>query len=600
MWSSARHVAAGDTVIVWLVRPSPPSLPSLSHPLTLPLPPQTRDNIQPLTITPGRDFNTKFGNFKQDHFIGVPYGSKVPSRSGRGFVHILRPTPELWTVALPHRTQILYVADIAFVTAYLGIRPGSRVVEAGTGSASFSHSVARTIGAKGHLYSYEFHEARYIKAKEEFARHGLESTITLTHRNVCKDGFTVVDAVDAVFLDLPAPWDAVEHAKKALRKDTLARICCFSPCIEQVLRTVSALNEAGFTEITTYETLLRPHEVFQHAPLQSVAAVSERLKASEVRREEKRVRQVEANRVARGGGGGRGVGVKREREDGEEEGVSKKVRIEGAGGGGSGGEGGGEGTGEGTDVGVEGDEDADAEGDVDEDVRGDEDVEMSTPMSVTPTPTPAPIPIPTTGLSSSTSAPTEAAASSTSIAVASVPTSSTTISGSTVQTPTPTSTQTQTQTQTPTQTPAQKQIPTPTQSQSQSQSQNQIQNKTQPQKQTQPPTQKQTPRKINVAKALHEVRGHTSYLTFACLVPSVFNVGSSSSGSGSSSGVFDLGLKEEEGEGVREGEGEGGEGEGEGEGVNGRQSGDKSEVETRETEVEVKTRESEVETENRS
>lgn len=64
--------------------------------------------------------------------------------------------------------------------------------------------------------------------------------VTLTHRNVCKDGFTVVDTVDSgtlltsnhnnvprslhnttVFLDLPAPWDAVEHAKSALRVYTI-------------------------------------------------------------------------------------------------------------------------------------------------------------------------------------------------------------------------------------------------------------------------------------------------------------------------------------------------------------------------------------------
>lgn len=34
-------------------------------------------------------------------------------------------------MALPHRTQILYLADIAFITTHLNIGPGSQVVEAG-------------------------------------------------------------------------------------------------------------------------------------------------------------------------------------------------------------------------------------------------------------------------------------------------------------------------------------------------------------------------------------------------------------------------------------------------------------------------------------
>lgn len=117
----------------------------------------------------------------------------------------------------------------------------------GTGSASFSHSVARTLGPTGRLFSFEFHEARFRAARAEFARHGLTPAVSLTHRNVCRDGFAPAAHADAVFLDLPAPWDAVPHAKAALRTDRPARICCFSPCVEQVLRTVAALNAAGFT-----------------------------------------------------------------------------------------------------------------------------------------------------------------------------------------------------------------------------------------------------------------------------------------------------------------------------------------------------------------
>ena len=92
---------------------------------------QTRDLVQPLKVTAGELFNSKFGSYRHDDFIGLPYGSKVASTYGRGFIHVLRPTPELWTMALPHRTQILYLADIAFVTSWLNIKPGSKVIEAG-------------------------------------------------------------------------------------------------------------------------------------------------------------------------------------------------------------------------------------------------------------------------------------------------------------------------------------------------------------------------------------------------------------------------------------------------------------------------------------
>jgi hypothetical protein len=36
-----------------------------------------------------------------------------------------------------------------------------------------------------------------IFAREEFCAHGLSEIITICHRNVCKDGFTVTGEIDA-------------------------------------------------------------------------------------------------------------------------------------------------------------------------------------------------------------------------------------------------------------------------------------------------------------------------------------------------------------------------------------------------------------------
>ncbi|SCU96297.1 LAFA_0G05578g1_1 [Lachancea sp. 'fantastica'] len=244
----------------------------------------SRDNIKPVRITPGATFNTRYGSFPHDDMIGKPFGSQIAVRTRGsnkfGFIHVLQPTPELWTLSLPHRTQIVYTPDSSYIMQRLQCSPHSRVVEAGTGSGSFTHAFARSAGF---VFSYEFHEVRYEQAKKEFEDHGLlrDGNLAITHRDVCQDGFAIgkndtttlfdnstlneatspakIDA-NVIFLDLPAPWTAIPHLDEVISQDSKVSLCCFSPCIEQVDKTVEVLEKQGWVDIEMVEIQGKQYE----------------------------------------------------------------------------------------------------------------------------------------------------------------------------------------------------------------------------------------------------------------------------------------------------------------------------------------------------
>lgn len=240
-------IAEGDLVILYI-----------SHTTTVPVTVTPMVMNKKGTAEVENIYQTKYGSLKAMDLVGKRFGTKVQLSKGYGYA--LQPTPDLWTRALPHRTQILYSTDISMILLQLELRPGKVVVESGTGSGSLSHAIARTVAPHGHLHTFDFHEERVAKAREEFEAHGLKEVVTAGHRDVCGAGFGLEGAADAVFLDLPHPWEAVGHAKAAMKRQG-GRVCSFSPCIEQVQRTCVALKASGFTELSTLECLNREFHV---------------------------------------------------------------------------------------------------------------------------------------------------------------------------------------------------------------------------------------------------------------------------------------------------------------------------------------------------
>lgn len=129
---------------------------------------------------------------------------------------------------------------------------------------------------RGCVYTFEFHAGRAARAREEFERHGLleNGLVVPRERDIQADGFGAAleesgDA-DACFLDLPSPWRAVSSAARCLRPDGV--ICSFSPCVEQVQRTVAEMGKNGFVDFATHEVLLRGYDVRRERLVEDLVA----------------------------------------------------------------------------------------------------------------------------------------------------------------------------------------------------------------------------------------------------------------------------------------------------------------------------------------
>jgi tRNA (adenine57-N1/adenine58-N1)-methyltransferase len=199
------------------------------------------------------------GFFYHRDIVGRPFGSKIEPHQGSESprpVHALRVTPELFTLSIPHRTQIIYHADISMIMMGLNILPGAVVAEAGTGSASLSFSFAHTLASHGHLYTFEIDSARATHNRDLLRSVTRPGVVTLEERDVVTNGFPDHIQADAVFLDLPSPWLAIGNAASILKQN--GRICTFSPSIEQVTKNVDMMKTYGFHQIKTVEVMLKP------------------------------------------------------------------------------------------------------------------------------------------------------------------------------------------------------------------------------------------------------------------------------------------------------------------------------------------------------
>jgi tRNA (adenine57-N1/adenine58-N1)-methyltransferase len=199
-----------------------------------------------------KSFHTHKGYIQLGDLIGKEYGTRITSSMDIEFV-ALKPTLRDYIFKTKRRTQISYPKDISLIVMFSGIGPGSRVVEAGTGTGALTNALAHYVKPAGRVYTYEVRPEFREMAIKNLERAKVSDYVESKNKDVT-EGIDEKD-VDAVILDLATPWLVVPHAYTALKGSGV--LVSFSPTIDQIVKTVEALTEHGFVGVETVETLMR-------------------------------------------------------------------------------------------------------------------------------------------------------------------------------------------------------------------------------------------------------------------------------------------------------------------------------------------------------
>ncbi|HWG91750.1 MAG TPA: tRNA (adenine-N1)-methyltransferase [Candidatus Thermoplasmatota archaeon] len=204
--------------------------------------------------TPGKpDFQKipHLGVLDLSRVAGVEWGSEF-AHGGKSY-RLIRPTTPDLLKGFARKAQIIMAKDASRILYECGVKPGDRIVEAGIGSAFLTAALAQAVAPTGRVYVTEIREDFAEWGLNNLRLAGLDKYVEVRLGDVTQ-GIPVTDA-DAVILDMPTPWEAVPHARAALRAG--GAFCAYTPNVSQMEATYRALEEHGFQEIRCFELIER-------------------------------------------------------------------------------------------------------------------------------------------------------------------------------------------------------------------------------------------------------------------------------------------------------------------------------------------------------
>ncbi|MEM0340837.1 MAG: tRNA (adenine-N1)-methyltransferase [Acidilobaceae archaeon] len=182
-------------------------------------------------------YMTSAGIFRGTDIIGMEYGSKL--ELAEGYAYILKPTlRELLEHFMERATQVVYPKDSSLMSFEAGLKPGMRVLEGGVGSGFLTVELARIVCPGGKVYAFDIKPENIAIASKNLELVGLRDCVELRLGDVKKLNELV--GLDAAFLDIPDPWEALEPLWKALKLS--APLVIFVPTMNQLIKLSEAIE----------------------------------------------------------------------------------------------------------------------------------------------------------------------------------------------------------------------------------------------------------------------------------------------------------------------------------------------------------------------
>jgi tRNA (adenine57-N1/adenine58-N1)-methyltransferase len=210
----------------------------------------------------GASFTTIAGVVRSSEVLSEGWGWQFRGRMGR--LAVVPPTVfDMMEGFLERRTQVIYPKDLGLIVLLAGLKPGSFVLEAGSGSGFLTAAAAIAVCPNGRVYSFDVRRENLEAARRNLRRLGLEECVEFRLGDV-RDPRTLRDlpALDAALLDMPDPWNAMPALHGKLRDG--APLVSFLPTADQVEKIVSAAGDCWVVQ-DAFETMARRIEVKEGA-----------------------------------------------------------------------------------------------------------------------------------------------------------------------------------------------------------------------------------------------------------------------------------------------------------------------------------------------